>query len=224
VTLQKVLNIRFRNPSLLQQALIHSSYANENPNTAPFSNERLEFLGDAVLGMIISEKLYELLPGSTEGELTRLRSTLVCRNTLYRIAKTIGLDQFLYLGKGEKASGGYDKSTNLAGALEAVIGAIFLDNGYRAATDFIIHIFDTDLKESAKKTVGIDYKSQLQQLMQSRQHETPVYHITQTSGSSHKPVFTVEVCAGNVMLGRGYGTSKKIAEVEAARSALEQLE
>lgn len=224
MALQKVLNIRFKDPSLLQQALIHSSYTNENPDTAPVPNERLEFLGDAVLGTIIAEKLYQLLPNATEGELTRLRATLVRRTTLYRIAGTIGLSQYLYLGRGEEASGGRQKSTNLAGALEAVIAAIFLDRGFRAATDFVLCLFDTDLRESAKKGVGIDYKSQLQQLIQSRQQETPAYRITQASGSSHDPLFTAEVFIGDTILGRGCGTSKKIAEAEAAHSALEQLE
>ena len=224
LTLQKVLNIHFKDPSLLQQALIHSSYANENPDTAPVSNERLEFLGDAVLGMIISEKLYQFLPDATEGELTRLRSALVRRNTLYRIAKSIGLSQYLYLGRGEEASGGRLKSTNLAGTLEAIIAAIFLDRGLSATTDFVLRLFDMDLKESVKKGAGIDYKSQLQQLIQSGQQETPVYQTMQTSGLPHEPMFTAEVSLGENVLGRGRGTSKKLAEADAARSALEQLE
>lgn len=223
-TLQQVLNINFKDSSLLQQALIHSSYTNENPDIAPAHNERLEFLGDAVLGTIIAEELFQLLPYATEGELTRLRAALVRRTTLYRIAKNIGLSQYLYLGKGEEASGGRQKSSNLAGALEAVIAAIFLDRGFRAATDFVLRLFDTDLKESAKKGADIDYKSKLQQLIQSRQQETPAYRITQASGSSHAPLFTAEVSTGDTILGRGCGTSKKIAEAEAARSALEQLE
>ena len=223
-TLQQVLNIDFKNPSLLQQALIHSSYVNENPDRAPTPNERLEFLGDAVLGTIIAEKLYQLLPDATEGELTRLRAALVRRTTLYRIARTIGLSQYLYLGRGEEASGGRHKSTNLAGALEAVIAAIFLDRGSRAATDFVLRLWDADLRESTKKGVAVDYKSQLQQIIQSSRQETPAYRITQASGSSHAPLFTAEVFTGDVILGRGCGTSKKIAEAEAARSALEQLE
>ncbi len=224
MTLQKVLDIRFKDPSLLQQALIHSSYTNENPDTAPVPNERLEFLGDAVLGTIIAEKLYQLLPDATEGELTRLRAALVRRTTLYRLARTIGLSEYLYLGRGEEASGGRHKSNNLAGAMEAVIAAIFLDRGFSAATDFVLCLFDTDLKESARKGAGIDYKSQLQQLTQSRQQETPAYRIVQASGSSHDPLFTAEVFIGDTILGRGCGKSKKLAEAEAAHSALEQLE
>lgn len=224
MTFQEVLNIRFKDPSLLQQALIHSSYSNENPETAPIPNERLEFLGDAVLGMIIAEKLYQLLPDATEGELTRLRAALVRRTTLYRIAMTIKLDRYLYLGRGEEASGGRHKSTNLAGGLEAVIAAVFLDRGFNATTDFVLRLFDTDLKEVAQKGAAVDYKSQLQQLIQSRQQETPAYRITQASGSPHEPVFTAEVSTGDTILGSGCGKSKKLAEAEAARSALEQLE
>lgn len=224
MTLQKILNVRFKDPSLLQQALIHSSYTNENPETAPIPNERLEFLGDAVLGIIITEKLYQLLPNATEGELTKLRAALVRRTTLYRLAKTIGLNEYLYLGRGEEASGGRHKSNNLAGAMEAVIAAIFLDSGFNATTDFVLCLFDTDLKEFAEKEAGIDYKSQLQQLIQSRQQETPAYRIVKTSGSPHDPLFTAEVFIGDTVLGTGCGKSKKSAEAEAAHSALEQME
>ncbi|UCG54802.1 MAG: ribonuclease III [Dehalococcoidia bacterium] len=224
IALQKSLNIRFKDKSLLKQALIHSSYTNENPSTAPIHNERLEFLGDAILGMTIAENLFRFLPNASEGELTRLRATLVCRSTLYYIAKKIGLNRHLYLGKGEEASGGRNKSTNLAGALEAIVAAVFLDSGFDVTIDFVLNLFDEHLKEIATKGVGIDYKSKLQQLTQSSYQETPNYRITQVSGSSHEPEFTAEVSIGKSILGIGYGKSKKIAEAEAARSALEQLE
>ena len=223
-TLQRVLGVRFKDPSLLEQALIHSSYTNENPGTAPIPNERLEFLGDAVLGMVIAERLYQLLPNATEGEMTKLRSTLVRRTTLSRIANTIGLNDYLYLGKGEEASGGRHKPTNLAGVLEAVIAAIFLDQGWSTTTDLILRLFDPELKELDKQETGIDYKSQLQHLMQSRQQETPVYRITGASGPSHERMFTAEVIVSDTVLGRGCGKSKKLAETEAARLALEQLQ
>ncbi len=223
-TLQQVLGIHFKDLSLLEQALVHSSYTNENPGTTPISNERLEFLGDAVLGIIFAEKLYQLLPDATEGEMTRLRAALVRRTTLSRVAKAVGLDQYLYLGKGEEASGGRYKSTNLAGALEAVVAATFLDQGWSNTTDFVLHLFNTQLNELDIQGKGIDYKSRLQHLIQSRQQQTPVYQITQASGPSHEPLFTAEVRAGDTVLGRGCGKSKKIAETEAAHSALEQLE
>lgn len=222
--LQKVLGIHFKDPSRLHQALVHSSYVNENPGIAPSSNERLEFLGDAVLGVILAEKLYQLLPDATEGEMTRLRAALVRRTTLSRVAKAAGLDQYLYLGKGEESSGGRHKPTNLAGALEAVVAAVFLDQGWNAAVDFVLRLFNSELAELDRQRKLIDYKSRLQHLIQSRQQQTPVYQITQTSGPSHEPLFTAEVRVGGTVLGRGRGKSKKIAETEAARSALEQLE
>jgi len=222
-TLQQVLGIRFKDPSLLEQALVHSSYINENPGATLTSNERLEFLGDAVLGMILAQKLYQYYPDATEGEMTKLRSVLVCCNTLSSIAKTIGLSDYLYLGKGEKASGGCQKPTNLAGALEAVIAAIFLDQGWNVTTDFILRLFDTELKKLDRQGAGVDYKSQLQHLIQSKQQETPAYQIIEATGPAHDRMFTAEVRVSDTVLGRGSGKSKKLAETEAARSALEQL-
>ncbi len=220
--LQQVLGVRFKDPSLLEQALVHSSYVNENPGAAPASNERLEFLGDAVLGMIFAEKLFKDSPNSSEGEMTRLRSALVRRSSLASMARGIGLNQHLYLGKGEEVSGGRDKPLNLAGVLEAVIAAIFLDQGQDATRDFILRLFDTELKELASQGAGVDYKSQLQHLYQSRQQETPAYHIIEASGPDHDRRFTAEVIVGDTVLGRGYGKNKKLAETEAARSALEK--
>ena len=222
-TLQQILGIRFKELSLLEQALIHSSYVNENPGAALISNERLEFLGDAVLGMIVAQKLYQDLPNSAEGELTKLRSALVRRSALASLARDIGLSDYLYLGKGEEASGGRHKPANLAGAMEAVIAAIFLDQGWDATRDFILSLFDTELKRLAWQGAGIDYKSQLQHLIQSRQQETPVYHIIEATGPDHDRRFTAEVRVGNIVLARGYGKSKKLAEAEAACSALEKL-
>ena len=180
-TLQQVLGVHFKDSSLLEQALVHSSYINENPDAALTSNERLEFLGDAVLGMIFAQKLYHYFPNATEGEMTKLRSALVRRNTLSSVAKTIGLSDYLYLGKGEELSGGRHKPTNLAGALEAVIAAIFLDQGWDTTTDFILRLFDTELKKLDRQGTGVDYKSQLQHLVQSRQQETPVYQIIEAT-------------------------------------------
>lgn len=223
VTLQQVLGVHFKDPSLLEQALVHSSYINENPGAVLKSNERLEFLGDAILGMIFTQRLYYYFPNATEGEMTKLRSALVRRNTLSNIAKTISLSDYLYLGKGEEASGGRQKPTNLAGALEAVIAAIFLDQGWETTKDFILRLFDTELEKLTSQGIGVDYKSQLQHLVQSRQQETPVYKIIEATGPAHDRMFTVEVKVENNVLGRGSGKSKKLAETEAARSALEQL-
>ncbi len=140
--LQQTLGISFNDSSLLEQALVHSSYVNENPGIAPASNERLEFLGDAVLGLTVAEKLYQDFPHSAEGEMTRLRAALVRGNTLARVARTIKLGDYLYLGKGEEASGGRRKPANLAGALEAMIAAVFLDQGLTITRDFILRLFN----------------------------------------------------------------------------------
>jgi len=223
VTLQQTLGIVFNDPSLLEQALVHGSYLNENPGLALTSNERLEFLGDAVLGLIVAEKLYQDYPNFTEGEMTKLRSTLVRRETLARMARAIRLGDYLYLGKGEEAGGGRDKPVNLASALEAVIAAIFLDQGLPTTRDFILRLLDTELQKVTKQGAVVDYKSELQEFIQSRGQQTPAYHIIETTGPEHSRIYTVEVRLGEAVLGRGSGKSKKAAETEAARSALERL-
>jgi ribonuclease-3 len=219
--LQKTLGISFNEPSLLEQALVHSSYVNENPATT--SNERLEFLGDAVLGLIIAEELYQRLPQSSEGEMTELRSWLVRGDALSRMARAISLGNYLYLGKGEEASGGRLKPANLAGALEAVIATIFLDQGYSVVRAFILRLVDKELKGALSQGIKTNYKSQLQELIQARQQQTPSYQVIEATGPDHDRKFTVEVKIGNTVLGRGSGKSKKSAEEEAARSALGQL-
>ena len=221
--LQQTLGISFNDPSLLEQALVHSSYVNENPGIAPASNERLEFLGDAVLGLVVAEKLYQDFPHSAEGEMTRLRAGLVRRDTLARVAKTIGLGDYLYLGRGEEASGGRRKPANLAGALEAMIAAVFLDQGLIAARDFTLRLFDEELQKVASLGGRVDYKSQLQELIQAREQQAPAYQLVEAMGPDHNRRFIIEVRAGDTVLGKGSGKSKKAAETEAARAALAQL-
>jgi len=221
--LEQTLGISFNDLSFLEQALVHRSYINENPGLAPVSNERLEFLGDAVLGLVIAEKLYLEYPQCSEGEMTKLRSALVRRDTLARIARTISLGNYLYLGKGEEASGGRYKLANLAGALEAVIAAVFLDQGPATARDFILKLLSKELQKVVSHGVETEYKSQLQELIQSRQQITPTYHLVEAVGPAHDREFTVEVRVGDTVLGRGSGKSKKAAETEAARLALERL-
>ena len=223
VALQQTLGITFNDISLLEQALAHSSYVNENPDFTPASNERLEFLGDAALGLVVAERLYQLFPQFTEGQMTRLRAALVRRETLARMAQTIGLGDHLYLGKGEEASGGRQKPLNLAGAIEAVIGAIFLDQGLAQARDFTLRLLETDLSEAVARGDSVDYKSELQELTQAREQQTPTYHVIESTGPEHDKRFTVEVRVGDTLLGWGSGKSKKAAESEAARSALEKL-
>ena len=221
--LQQILGISFNAPSILEQAMVHSSYINENPDFTQAPNERLEFLGDAVLGQVIAEKLYSDYPHFDEGEMTRLRSALVSRATLARIARNMGLGNYLYLGKGEEASGGRNKPTNLAGALEAVIAAVFLDQGPATAKDFILRLLNKEIQKVVSQGVQTDYKSKLQEFIQSRQQQTPTYYVVEAEGLVHDRKFTVEVRVGDIVLGRGSGKSKKAAETEAARLALEHL-
>ncbi len=221
--LQQTLGVWFNDPSLLEQALVHSSYVNENPGFAPASNERLEFLGDAILGFIVAEELYQRFSQFSEGEMTKLRSSLVRRDALSRMARAISLGNYLYLGKGEEASGGRHKPANLAGVLEAVIAAIFLDRGSATARDFVLRSADKELNKVLNQGVEADYKSQLQEIIQARQQQTPTYKVIEAVGPDHNRAFTVEVRVGDTVLGRGSGKSKKVAETEAARSALDQL-
>ncbi len=221
--LQQTLGVSFNDLSLLQQALVHSSYVNENPGFVPASNERLEFLGDAILGLIVAEKLYQDFPQFTAGEMTGLRAALVCQDTLAHVARAIKLGDYLYLGKGEKASGGQRKPANLARALEAVIAAIFLDQGLVTTRDVILRLFNKELQRAASQGVKVDYKSQLQKLIQAREQQAPVYQVVEAIGPDHEKKFTVEVRIGDTVLGKGTGKSKKIAETEAAHSALQQL-
>jgi ribonuclease-3 len=219
-SLQQSLGVSFNDPSYLKQALTHTSYVNENPESNLADNERLEFLGDAVLGQVIAEKLYQALPEAAEGEMSKLRAALVSRNALARLSRGIRLGDYLYLGKGEETSGGRDKTANLAGALEAVIAAVFLDQNPATAKDVILALFNPEIERVIGRGEVANYKSQLQELLQARGQPPPDYHVVSASGPDHDRRFTVEVRAGGSTLGQGTGKSKKQAETEAARSAL----
>ena len=222
-TFEKKLNLKFKNKDLFYQALIHRSYLNEHPTLKLGHNERLEFLGDAVLDLVVAEQLYQDFPHFSEGEMTRPRAALVCRNALSRMAKAIGLGDYLYLGKGEEAGGGRRNPANLAGAMEAVIAAIFLDRGLAVAGDFVLNLLDEEITKIISRGTAVDYKSRLQEIMQSSRQLTPAYRVVDAVGPDHDRRFTVEVTDGDTVLGRGSGRSKKLAEMDAARSALERL-
>ncbi len=222
--LQNTLGVSFKDPTLLERALIHDSYINENPGLAPISNERLEFLGDAVIGLIVTRKLYHDFPDYPEGRLTNLRAALVKRATLFRIAEKINLGQYLFLGKGEEANDGRKKIPNLAGAMEAVMGAIFLDQGLEVASKCMLSLMYQEYDRLPKNGLPPDNKSQLQEWVQSRFQQPPAYHLIESSGPDHARWFTVEVRIGERTLGQGSGRSKKEAESDAARKVLEQLE
>ena len=224
-TLQSTLGVTFRDPLLLQQALTHRSYLNENPDFPLPSNERLEFLGDALLGFVVAEKLHSDLPHLWEGALTVLRAALVCNETLARIASSFHLGDHLYLGRGEEMSGGRHRQSNLSSALEAVIGAIFIDQGFPVAKEFVLRLMNGMVvkiieEESIEESIK-DYKSKLQVLVQAEQQTTPVYRIVEEKGPAHDKLFTVEVVVGDAVLGRGSGKGKRAAEQKAAQAALE---
>lgn len=221
--LQKTLGVTFQKPELLEQALVHSSYINENPAGDSGHNERLEFLGDAVLGLIVAEELYRAFPGLSEGEMTKARAALVRREALARVAQGINLGDFLLLGKGEEASGGRRKIPNLAGALEALVAAVYLDRDIAAARDVVVRLLADEWQRLASPGAAIDYKSKLQELTQSRFQQTPSYQMAAEAGPDHERTFTIEVSVNDEVLGRGSGRSKKLAETEAARAALERL-
>lgn len=222
-SVQSVIGITFKDIQHLEQALMHRSYLNENSSMLA-SNERPEFLGDALLGFVVAEELYTRFPELPEGDLTRLRSSLVRTETLARVAGTLNLGDFLYLGKGEDDSGGRHRQRNLAGTLEAVIGAVFLDQGFEVARDFILRILSSEMKKIATGEIDDDPKSHLQELIQSKQQVTPVYRVVDSEGPEHGKVFTVEVFAGETLLGQGSGRGRRMAEREAARNALDRLQ
>ncbi len=224
VDLQKKLGVTFNEPALLEQALVHSSYVNEYPALVSGHNERLEFLGDAVLGFIVADKLYQDFPGLAEGEMTRLRAALVRRETLARVARSISLGDYLFLGKGEESSGGRSKKTNLAGAVEAVIAAIYFDQGLEITRETVVRLLSEEWERVIGQGTGADYKSKLQELSQSKLQLMPAYRLVAEAGPDHDKTFTVEVMVGDEILGRGTGKSKKLAETEAARAALERLQ
>jgi ribonuclease III len=219
--LEEKLGVIFKNRDLLVTSLTHSSFVNEYPGHT--SNERLEFLGDAVLGLVIAEKLYDELEQAAEGELTRRRAALVSRDMLARIARIIRLGDYLLLGKGEETTGGRGKLANLAGAMEAVIAGVYFDQGLEVARGLILRIFDEEIRKVTSATEEMDYKSKLQEYSQSRGKGTPVYHLIGESGPDHSKVFTVQVSVEGNTLATGSGKSKKLAESEAAGKALATL-
>ena len=221
--LQQTIGITFRDASLLQQAFIHSSYINENPGFHLPDNERLEFLGDALLSFVVAEKLYHEFPHCGEGELTEIRVLLVRQETLAHLALALKLGDYLYLGKGEEATGGRERQTNLADAFESLVGAIFLDQGLDAARDFVLSQLGGHLERVKAEGIGRNYKALLQEFTQAQFKQLPTYRVVEASGPDHEKGFTVEVVLGDRVLGAGSGKSKRAAEMEAARSAWEKL-
>ncbi|MBM6869642.1 ribonuclease III [Pseudoflavonifractor phocaeensis] len=219
--LEEKLGYTFRDPALLDNALTHSSYANENRAAGAQSNERLEFLGDSILGMVTADYLYRTHPDLPEGDLTRTRAALVCEESLVEVAQAWGLGQFLKLGRGENAGGGRTRPSIQADAVEAVLAAVFLDGGIAPARQIIqTYILDAEAERGRNR----DYKTALQELVQRESGQVLRYCLVGSSGPDHAKVFAVEVELNGNTVGRGQGHSKKEAEQNAARAAIAALE
>ena len=219
--LEIAIGYRFQNISLLQNALTHSSYANERWHNSLLSNERLEFLGDSVLGMLVAEYLYRNFPNRPEGELTRMRADMVCEQTLAAAANRIGLGGHLLLGHGEEQGGGRRRNSILADAMESVIAACFLDGGMEAALKVVQQFILVEVPVT--KLHNADYKTRLQELVQQKKNQVLSYRLAGQSGPDHDKKFDVEVSLNGNVVGSGSGSSKKRAEQMAARCAIEKL-
>jgi ribonuclease-3 len=216
---QQSLDISFNDESLLLQALAHSSYLNEDPDFALSSNERLEFLGDAVLSLVVAEEVYSKFPELDEGKLTAIRSNLVCRDTLVDIASSLNLGEWFLMGQGEEADGGRSKPGNLADGVEALIGAIYLDRGLVQAREFILRQIEPLLEQIKSGEMNLNYKALLQEFTQSEGMAMPLYRVAEVNGPEHDKRFTIEVLLDSKVVGVGSGKNKKAAEMEASQSA-----
>ncbi|TMC66235.1 MAG: ribonuclease III [Chloroflexi bacterium] len=221
--LARRLGLRIRDPDLLDQALVHSSYLHEHPEAARGHNERLEFLGDAVVNLAISEVLFERHPGDDEGLLSARRAAIVSTIGLSRLAGRVELGDSLLLGEGEAARGGRRRPSLLASAFEAVAGALYLDLGWRATRDWVVRLAAPELEHIAPAGSLKSPKSRLQEHTQRTSGGRPTYRVLDASGPDHEKVFRIEVEVDGVVLGRGEGPSRRIAETAAATQALEAL-
>ena len=220
--LQRQIGVQFADEGLLRTALTHSSYANEYPDDAPETNERLEFLGDAALGLVVAEGLYTRYPQEAEGQLTEWRAQLVMGPTLARIAEGLGLGNALLLGRGEEATGGRERDGNLERAYEALLGALLLDQGLEAVRAFVERTLAAELDAIEAGEAVLNPKGELQQLTQGSSAR-PEYVVVEQHGPEHRRTFTVEVRLGDEPIGSGSGASKQLAEKQAARGALATL-
>ena len=222
-SLEKELGLDFKDKGLLKLAFVHSSYINENPGVLPESNERLEYLGDAILGLAVAHELYRRYPAKQEGDLTNLRSVLVRGDTLAEVANTLHLGEFLLMGVGEDAGGGRERRSNLAAVFEALVGAILEDRGYDAAESYVLKVLAREL-DAVEDLGGVkNAKSALQELLQGRGMPPPTYQVVDTTGKDHTRTFTSEVLVNGKVRGKGTGRRKALSEQEAAADALQAL-
>lgn len=219
--LQDNLDYRFENINLLKTALTHSSYANENKMKLTDNNERLEFLGDTILNLIVSQYLYKKYPNYPEGELTKIRAKVVCESSLAFAARKIELGKYLLLGKGEEATGGRDRDSILADASEALVGAIYIDSDFEMINKLLLKNFESDIVYAvAKGALFIDYKTDLQENLQKITRAKIEYKVAKEEGPDHNKIFYIDVLVDNKVVGTGTGRNKKEAEQMAAKEAL----
>lgn len=217
--LEERIGYRFKRKIILKEALTHSSYANENPKEG-LCNERMEFFGDSILSIIVSEHLFQQRKNVPEGELTRARAAMVCEGSLYEFAKKIGLDGYIRLGRGERLNGGGDRPSILADAFEALIAAVYLDGGFHAAKSFVLGFVEREDNVNEAKR---DYKTELQEIVQKNPEERLRYVVTDEQGPDHDKIFTVDVMLNSNKIGNGTGRNKKAAEQSAAKEALKLM-
>lgn len=220
--IESKLGYEFKNKLLLENALTHSSYIHNKSDKVAKSNQRLEFLGDAFLDAIISEELYTSLPDMEEGRLTKIRASVVCAGSLAAVGKSIGIGEHIFLGTGERRTGGSNKDSITADAMEALIGAIYLDGGYTEAREFILKHFGKRLKTAMDSGAGADYKTSLQEILQAVGEKGFFYRVRKEAGPDHEKTFEVELVLHDTVIGRGNGMSKKEAEQNAAKEAIER--
>ncbi|HPV85346.1 MAG TPA: ribonuclease III [Sedimentibacter sp.] len=218
-----MIGYKFNNIKILEESLTHSSYSNEDKAYNKVNNERLEFLGDAVLSISVSRYIFDEFPDYPEGDLTKLRAQVVCEDTLSLVAANLNLGKYLLLGKGEESSGGRERKSILADAVEAVIAAIYLDGGYKQAEKFVLNNLTEYIKLAVKGKIITDFKSYLQEYYQSKSQSCKIrYVVTKEEGPDHDKVFHVNVMVNKNVAGKGVGKNKKIAEQNAAKDALIQ--
>lgn len=218
---ENILNVKFKNPELIKTALTHSSYAKQTRGAK--YNERLEFLGDSVLQLTITEYLFTNYKHKTEGELTKIRSLIVCENSLYEVAQNLNLSSFMLMSKGEELTGGRERVSIQSDSVEAVIAAIYLDNGLEKAKEFIFENFKDIIKKAINNKIVLDFKTNLQEYLQKDGEVDIKYELAKFEGPPHRRKFFVEVYVENKFMGRGHGFSKKEAEQNCAKEALIKL-
>lgn len=222
--IEQTVQYQFKNRLVLEEALTHSSYANEHRGALIKDNERLEFLGDAILDLIISEYLFKKYQGMPEGDLSKLRASIVCESSLAKVARHIGLGQLILLGKGEEMTGGRERASILADGFEALTGALFLDGGFEEAKRFLTETLINEVEQIACiEDLYMDYKTLLQENIQKESTVPVHYEVVGEEGPDHDKYFYVEVCHGEIVLGKGLGKSKKEAEQDAAKKAINNL-